>query len=77
MTTLANRDAILKIIGIDHPVRVKLHLINADGVLVIDKSLALQLKALAKAEGLEDFLGNAPLIFFPHCRVEWIMTMHV
>jgi hypothetical protein len=74
MATLANKKAVLKIVGMDHPIHVKLHLLNADGVLVIEKSLALELKKLAKSEGLEGFLGETPLIFFPHCRIEWMMV---
>jgi hypothetical protein len=76
MATLANRTALLKLIGVERPIRVKLHLLNSDGALVFDKNLASQLKALAEKEGEEDFFGNEPLIFFPHCRIEWILTKY-
>ena len=74
MSTYGDRDAVLKLLGIDHPVHVKLRVIDGGGVWVVDKSLALQLKKHAKSEGLEGFLGDLPSIFFPHSRVEWILT---
>ncbi len=74
MSTYGDRDAVLKLLGIEHPVHVKLRVIDSGGVWVVDKSLALELKKLAKAEGLEIFLGESPSIFFPHSRIEWIMS---
>lgn len=74
MATYNDRQAVLKIVGVDHAVHVKLRVIDAGGVWVVDKSLALELKKLAKSEGLEGFLGDSPSIFLPHARVEWILT---
>jgi hypothetical protein len=70
----AHKQVVIKVLGIDHPNVVTLISYDARGAWVIDKSLALELKALAKEQGLQGFLGTNPAVFVPLPRIEWMMT---
>ena len=73
-TKLANKDVLLKVVGIEHTFITKLSSVEEDGIWVQHAGLISELKNLAKHEGMPIFLGKNPAVFVPFARLEWMMV---
>jgi hypothetical protein len=71
---LANREVLVKIVGVEPPRVAHFVAFEAGGVWLRDKALADELAKSAGQQGLQIFLGNLPVAFVPFLQLQWMLA---
>jgi hypothetical protein len=73
-SNLANKEVLIKIIGVEFPIRTTIKEFGDSGIWIHDDSLRITLVSQTPLKGMPRALEPSPVVFLPLHRIEWMLA---